>query len=178
MSETTAAVQPVNWEAVKMLAMAVGVRESARRMGLSEDRVRQRCTREGWLKTPEAQAVNKLAIAARSGITCRQSSPAALMQAEIASLGAKSRLSFARGIAKAAEHVEQLPGDQILAQSSDVKNVAQTADLVHGWKEAAPSVKIRLDVLGGVAEAPILDVSATEIEDISISAPSDNLDDY
>lgn len=171
------ATAPVSWDAVRALAMVVGVREAARRMGLSEDQVRQRSSREKWLATDEARAVNKLAVAQRSGITCHHTSPAALIQAELASLGQKSRLSLARGIAKAGEHVETLSGDDILNRSGDVKAIAQTADLVHGWKDAAPQVKIRLDVLNGSAEAVPLDVEAT-VEAVILSDSEDSDSDW
>jgi hypothetical protein len=39
----------VDWPAVRVLAVAVGVREAARQMGISEDAVRQRSKREGWM---------------------------------------------------------------------------------------------------------------------------------
>jgi hypothetical protein len=161
--EQSAAVQsvPVNWEAVRALALVVGVRESARRMGISEEAVKRRCTREGWLSTPEAKAANKLAISQRSGITAApQMSPAALIQAEIAALGSKTRLSLARGIAKAGEHVETMDGQEIVMDAQNVKAVAQTADLIHGWKDSSPQVKIRLDLLGSMTTDPTIEMEA------------------
>lgn len=155
--------QPVNWEAVRVLAVVVGVREAARRMGISQEAAMKRCQREGWLSTPEARAVNKMAIAQRSGITASvspQMSAGALIQAELAQLGGKTRISLARGLAKAGEHVATLTGPEILDRSQDVKGIAQTADLVHGWKESAPQVKIRLDLLGE-AGSPVVDIEAT-----------------
>lgn len=182
MSEKPATVQPVNWEAVKVLALVVGVRESARRMGISEEAVKRRCSREGWLSSPEAKAANKLAIAQRTGIAAPASphlSPAALVMAEIAGLGQKSRLSLARGIAKAGEHVETLSGPEILDRSADVKAIAQTADLVHGWKDQTPNVKIRLDVLNAPSEQPVYDVDSTVEMDVTFSdSESTEVDDY
>jgi hypothetical protein len=177
MEQTEAA--PVNWEAVKMLALVVGVRESARRMGISEEAVKKRCTREGWLSTPEAKQVNRMAIAQRSGITAAlspQMSPAAIIHAEIASLGSKTRLSLARGIAKAGEHIEQMPAESIVADAGNVKAIAQTADLVHGWKDSSPQVKIRLDVLSGNSEAPI--TLEAETEHVDAWDEPDPLDGY
>lgn len=166
--------KPISWEAVKALAAVVGVRESARRMGLSEEQVKKRCTREGWLSTPEARTANQLAVAGRSGKTAAlvpTVSPSAAIHAELVALGSKSRLSLARGVAKATETVENMQGLDILDRSGDVKAIAQTADLVHGWKDAAPQVKIRLDVLSGSAEAPI---EAIEIDEVSASDSWDN----
>jgi len=46
----------VDWREVETLAVAIGVREAARRMGLSEEAVMKRCSREGWLtKQKEVQ---------------------------------------------------------------------------------------------------------------------------
>jgi hypothetical protein len=174
------AAQHIEWGAVRALAAVVGVREAARRMGISEEQVKKRCTREGWLRSPEARAANQIAGAGRSGrtaaVTVPKMSPAALISAEIAQLGSKTRLSLARGIAKAGEHVESLSGEDILERANDVKAVAQTADLVHGWKDSAPNVKIRLDVLGsGAAEQQIFEMEA----DVSASESWDNaVDEY
>src|SRR5262249_43363103 len=44
----------VDWSAVRVLAVAVGVREAARQMGISEDAVRQRSKREGWMTSAKA----------------------------------------------------------------------------------------------------------------------------
>ena len=51
----------VDWTAVRVLAVAVGVREAARQMGISEDAVRQRSKREGWMGCPQALAQRALA---------------------------------------------------------------------------------------------------------------------
>lgn len=183
MSEQIA--KPISWEAVKTLAAVVGVREAARQMGLSEEQVKKRCTREGWLSTPEARIANQRAVAMRTGksepVPSSPMSPSALVNAEIASLGGKSRLSLARGIAKAASHVETMDGQEILLDSQNVKAIAQTADLVHGWKDAAPQVKIRLDVLSGGAEPAPIDISADVMPSDSwdsADAPADPLDEY
>lgn len=179
-TQTAPAAQPISWEAVKTLAAVVGVREAARRMGLSEDRVRQRSSREGWLKSPEARQAVKIAHAQRTAEkSVTTLSPAALVMAEIAGLGQKSRLSLARGVAKASEHVENLQGPEILDRSADVKAIAQTADLVHGWKDQTPNVKIRLDVLNAPSEQPVYDVDSTVEMDVTFSdSESTELDDY
>lgn len=178
MSEQPTTLQPVNWEAVRCLAIVVGVRESARRMGLSEEQVKKRCTREGWLASPEAKEANRLAVAQRSAtMVSPQSSPAALINAEIQGLGQKTRLSLARGIAKAGEHIETMDGHEIVADAQNIKSVAQTADLVHGWKDSAPQVKIRLDVLNGSAEPQPIDVEAS-VSGSWAEDSSDPLDEY
>jgi len=51
----------VDWPAVRVLAVAVGVREAARQMGISQDAVRQRLKREGWMASPKAVVQRALA---------------------------------------------------------------------------------------------------------------------
>jgi hypothetical protein len=51
----------VDWPAVRVLAVALGVREAARQMGISEDAVRQRSKREAWMASPETVAQRALA---------------------------------------------------------------------------------------------------------------------
>lgn len=119
---------PVNWQEVKMLALVVGVREAARQMGLSEEQVKKRCTREGWLATPEARIAVQRAVAMRSGTSAPMPlspmSPAQLVASELSQLGSKTRLSLARGIAKAGEHIESMDGQEILMDAQNVKFAA------------------------------------------------------
>lgn len=180
MSEQPATVLPVNWEAVKMLALVVGVRESARRMGISEEAVKKRCTREGWLADPAAREIARRSVQERSGLTVAASpqlSPSAIIHAELAQLGSKTKLGIARGLAKASDVISEMGGVQVIDNAHEIKSVAQTADLVYGWKDAAPQVKIRLDVLSGSAEAQPIDVEAT-VSDSWAEDSVDPLDEY
>jgi hypothetical protein len=175
MSEQTT---PLNWEAVRMLALVVGVRESARRMGISEEMVKKRCTREGWLADPAAREIARRSVEERSSVSVSpQLSPSALIHAEMAALGAKSKLGIARGIAKAASVIEEMGGIQVINNAQEIKSVAQTGDLVYGWKDAAPQVKIRLDVLSGSADAQPIDIEAT-VTDSWAEDSEDPLDSY
>jgi hypothetical protein len=162
MGETSAHI-PVNWEAIKVLAIAVGVREAARRMGLSEEAVKRRCTREGWLKDPEVREAASQAVKMRTQSTLvPKVSPMQALAAEITALGAESRLGFARAIHGVAKHVSQRDPEENLADAQNVRASAQTANLVHGWQDASPQVRLRLDVLGGAKaeDAPTIDVEA------------------
>lgn len=168
----------VNWEAVRMLALTVGVREAARRMGISEEATMKRSQREGWLSAPEAKQAHAMALQHRTGITVSpQMSASAILAAEMKALNEKTRIGHARAAAKVAEHIQELPAHELLEKAQDVKATAQHADLVHGWKESGPaSVKLRLDVVGS-AQEPVIDVQA-DIVTPSDSYASDDLDDY
>lgn len=169
--------KPISWEAVRALAMVVGVREAARRMGISEEATMKRCQREGWLSTPEAKRAVALAVAERSGITVRpQMSAGALIQQEIQQLGSSTKLSLARGIAKAGKHVEAMEGVEIVKDAQNIKAIAQTANTIHNWSENSPQVKIRLDLLAAQNERPVIDVESSTVTDTE--SEHNELDDY
>lgn len=157
----------IDWSAVRTLAVAVGVREAARRLGISEDATLQRCHREGWLRDPEMRAVTARSVALRSSaLSSAVISPEQVMRDELASLGKNSRLSMARGLSKAAAHVETMDGQEIVMDASNIKQTVQSLDLIHGWKEQPVAVKVALSVTGMQASvaADVADIPAIEGE--------------
>ncbi len=171
-------------DALKILVAEHGVRGTARLLGMDDrqrDAFRQRVTRGKWLSDPAMAKIRERTVVGPNASVAKPVvatvSPNAAIAAEIATLGSKSRVSIARGVAKAAETVENMAGDAILAISSDVKNIAQTADLALGWKDAAPQVKIRLDVLGAAQEQPLIDVQA-EVTPVDSWDYEAELDEY
>lgn len=181
MSEAVA----VSDDALKLLVAEHGVRGTARLLGMDDRQMeafKRRVTRQKWMEEPGIAAMRERGQIATPGRplipVVPKMSPTAALASEIAALGSKTKLSLARGMAKAGEHIETLDGASVVAQSQDIKAIAQTADLVHGWKDAPGAVKIRLDVLSGSSEAPTIDiqadVSTTELPDYT----SDPLDDY
>jgi hypothetical protein len=147
---------PVNWEAVRVLAIAVGVRESARRLGISEEATMKRCQREQWLASPEARTINQRVTSEKTSLSAPvRISPAQAMQQELSDLGAKSRLGLARGLAKAAQTVQDMDGDEVLIAAQNIKAVAQSTSVVHAWDKQGPSFRIKLDVLQADHKAAI-----------------------
>lgn len=115
--------KPLNedWPAVRVLAVAVGVREAARQMGISEDAVRQRSKREGWMASPKAAAQRALAKPVTSV------SPNALSPADaLANVFSERKDRTRLGLSKyAAEAAEQAAGHRDkLSISGKVKDVA------------------------------------------------------
>jgi len=51
----------VDWSAVRVLAVDVGVREAAHQMGIGQDAVRQRSRREGWMISAKSAQQRALA---------------------------------------------------------------------------------------------------------------------
>jgi hypothetical protein len=181
MSEQTMAVSD---DALKLLVAEHGVRGTARLLGMDErqtETFKKRVTRAGWMQEKavaeiRAKSVN-VNLGRPSSPLVPALSPTAALHAELNLLGSKTRLSIARGIAKAGEHIESMDGQEILIDAQNIKSVAQTADIIHGYRDAAPQVKIRLDVLSGSAEAAPIDIEAS-VSDSWAEDTVDPLDEY
>jgi hypothetical protein len=119
----------VNWEAVRVLAIAVGVREAARQMGLQEDAVRQRSSREKWLQRTEQQLPPTVTPRAVTGVT--KAGDAAISALE--SLGSRSRLLVAKGLLRGSKTIAKLPGEDILNRANEIKSHVGSLKEVHSW---------------------------------------------
>lgn len=138
----------VDWQEVKTLALAIGVREAARQMGLTEDSVRQRSSREGWLKEQDQQdARAEAAIAAkreRQGL-----SPVVTTAADVlARLGPDSRSKVAIGLHKGATVISEMDGQEVVMAAQQIGQTVKSLALVHGWA-SNHTVNVLSDVLTG-----------------------------
>lgn len=133
-----------------MAIVSGGINAAARALGLKAGSVRQRCRREGWMEDADfKQALST----GRSERQLPATLPAAVSPvqatiAEMKDLGSKSRIKVARGLHKAASHIESMSGPAIVANAGDVKQTVQSMDIVHGWKDQTPGFKIALSVTG------------------------------
>ncbi len=165
--QTTASATPevkVSWDAVRALAVAVGVREAARRLGISEAATRKRCQREGWLKDDTVRQATAQSVAMRSQPVCRQVSPAQAIAMELASQNMETRVGFSRAMAGVAKYVSNRDPEENLADAGNVKAAAQTAGLVHAWADQQPASRIRLEVLLSKPEPTTIDVESQVVE--------------
>jgi hypothetical protein len=109
----------VDWPAVRVLAVAVGVREAARQMGISQDAVRQRSKRERSIASPKAIVQRALAKPVTSV------SPNAYhehMRSPMSLANASTKLGLSKYAAEAAERAGESDGD--LTLSRQVRDVA------------------------------------------------------
>jgi hypothetical protein len=120
----------VDWPGVRVLAVAVGVREAARQMGISQDAVRQRSKREGWMASPETVAQRALAKAV-TNVSPNALSPAAALANVLNERKERTKLGLSKFTAEAAEQAAEHPDK--LGIAGKVKDVAS----VHGtlWPE-------------------------------------------
>ena len=110
----------VDWPAVRVLAVAVGVREAARQMGISQDAVRQRSKREGWMASPKAVAQRALAKPVTS-VSPNVLSPAYALANVLSERKHRTKLGLSKYAAEAAERAGESDGD--LRLSRNVRDV-------------------------------------------------------
>ena len=125
---------PVSKEAIKLLVLQHGQREAARIAGLNEDTVCSWAHRYNWKPASKPQA--------RTGNT----QLVERISDELAENERETRLSLARSARRMAKDAEQAT----LRNSGEVKNVAQTAAIVHRWdaKEQTNNVMVNVALLG------------------------------
>jgi hypothetical protein len=111
----------VDWPAVQVLAVAVGVREAARQMGISQDAVRQRSKREGWMTSDKATTQRALAKPVTS-VSPDVLSPADALANVFSERRDRTKLGLSKYAAEAAERAGESDGN--LALSRNVRDVA------------------------------------------------------
>jgi hypothetical protein len=147
------AAPEINREAVRVLALAVGVREAARRMGLSQERVMKWSQRGNWQLSADASAISKPSAtgATKQLEACPQPvrNPAEALLDALADDSHESKISLSRGLRKAAKYVEDMEGADIIESAQNVKATAQSLALVHKWDTQAPSCIVNVAFIGG-----------------------------
>lgn len=117
-------------EAVKTLAIAVGVREAARQLGLNEDRVRQWSSRGKWFMTepkPQPPTVT------RNDVTT-VTKPSQALSDMLNDDNEQTKLSLSKGIRKAAEHIKGQAGSTLFKSAKNMKEVVGAASQLHQWE--------------------------------------------
>lgn len=134
----------VDREAVKTLAIAVGVREAARQTGINHNTILSWSKRDKWfaptLQPPSVIRQNGDAISAI--IT-----PSDALAATLADFSKKTRLNLAEGLCKASEVVRKMPGKQVLKQARQVKDIVGSSAQVGGWQDQTQTGPLTLNIL-------------------------------
>ena len=120
---------PVDREAVRVLAIELGAREAARRLGLNPNTVLSWSKRYNWELPNRRGGATK---ASANAITL-QSKPGDVLLATHKELEQATKSSMARATARAAAEAEQLPA--VLPRSQQLQQLAAAASRVFGWGE-------------------------------------------
>lgn len=131
-------------EAVKTLAIAVGVREAARQMGLSQERVMKWSQREQWFKQPRPVPLPPTMLTAEVRSVRKASDVMADLLAEDSK---ETKISLSKGIRRAACMISQMPEQMLFNGADRVKHIVSSAAQVHGWDEAKSNNSFTLQVL-------------------------------
>jgi hypothetical protein len=146
---------------VRVLALAVGVREAARQMGISQDAVRQRSKREGWIASPKAVAQRALAKPV-TGVSPTALSPADALASVFSERKDRTKLGLSKYVAEAAEKAADLPKDKlnVAGKVRDVAAIPQTL-----WPEERSQEIFGLAMLSGQAEPKLIEGKVIDSDD-------------
>ena len=138
-----------------MVKAGIGVRETARRLGLDEERIKRQVSRKGWLPMSPAvklqQAEQALSVVREE--LCPQVPTAADMLAEAnADNSRRSRAAALRYSARTLEHAADLDPETALASASDVSSVVKVASVAGGWSDS-DKAKVRVSIFAGAGSA-------------------------
>lgn len=140
----------VDREAVRVLAVAVGVREAARQLNIPEATVQAWSARGGW-KPNEAREQRVIAVAATK-VQPSGPNPAEAMANAMENLSERSKLGFLKASARVAEHLaDENDPEMLLARAKAASGWAKTAALAGGWSNGSGttvqvSVGLRLEM--------------------------------
>lgn len=174
----------VNWGEIRMLAITYGVREAARRMGISEESAMQRSAREGWLRDlPRSTPLPATVLRPVSGVS---TGAKALVNA-MADDSKEARATVLRVARRAVSRVEKCDDDELMVPevATVLNQHTKTLALAGGWASQAPTAKINLSVTGGnVSVSQSQDAPAMDAEWCDAGATetgesvSTDVDDY
>jgi Putative ATPase subunit of terminase (gpP-like) len=129
---------PVDREAVRVLAIELGAREAARRLGLNPNTVLSWAKRDNWELPNRRGGATK---ASANAITL-QSKPGDVLLATHKELGERTKSGLARATARAAEAaataVEPLP----VSNTARLRDLAASAARIFGWDSDKPGVQL------------------------------------
>lgn len=163
----------VNWNEVKMLAQQIGPREAARRMGLPEDAVRQRSSRESWMKDiPRSQPLPLSMSQPVTNVTSGPDAQASALKDRLL----RTRMNHASvALIASAEMLALAEEEPAKLRDPEVAGVLLThgkhAALTGGWQQQAPTAKVALQVTGThlveTGEQQAIDAQWSDSEQVS-----------
>jgi hypothetical protein len=122
----------VDWEAVRVLAIELGAREAARRLGIKESTVLSRARRDRW-NLPKRKGGATLKKA--SAITL-QSKPGDVLIASHKELEGATKTGLMLTAAKAATKAAQKPPLEVV-NTSQFRDLANSSSRIFGWNTKA-----------------------------------------
>lgn len=137
----------VDWQAIRMLAVEIGVREAARRLDIDESTVMSRCAREGWLRDlPRSMPLPPT----QRPIASNASNPAKIQGDVLKERNGNTRLGHSLAANKLADKFAGMDGDELLQATPALLQAGRHAAQVFGWQTGSTGQQpLRLDILAG-----------------------------
>jgi hypothetical protein len=130
----------VDWEAVRVLAIELGAREAARRLGLKESTVLSRARRDNWELPNRKGGATK---ASANAITL-QSKPGDVLLATYKELEERTKSGLAQATARAAEAAAKAAEPLQISNTAHLRDLAASAARVFGW-DKAPQTNVQVN---------------------------------
>lgn len=115
----------------KALAVQIGVRETARQLGIPEATVQTWSAKEGWFTEQKAIQAVKLEVMESKGL---QPATTKSVSDVLSDYGKQTKVGFSKGIAKAAKAVGDMEALDVLEVAGKVKDLVASAAKLHGWE--------------------------------------------
>lgn len=136
-------------EAVKTLAIAVGVREAARQLGINQNTVRQWSSRFKWFKQPDSIPVPPT-ITKQNGLSITSvTKPSEALRIALEDDSRTTKLGLSKAARRAAETFQGMTGAGVIKRAKQLKEVTGTAAQIHNWEGQHGSSNLDINVLAG-----------------------------
>lgn len=126
-----------------MLVLAMGVREAARKLGISEDTVSAWSARGKWLKRPELPplppTMQPVAVSAGQSIA---SNPADILAETLADDERETKLGLSRLVRRSVQAAQSVP----VESAADALSLGKLASVVHKWGDDKRSVQVQVNL--------------------------------
>ena len=150
MNESEKAAVP--WSDVETMVKAgIGVRETARRLGLDEERIKRQVSRKGWNSMSPASRLESAEAAlatVRAEIVPNVPRAADLLAEANAENGARSRSAALRYSARGLEHLADMSPDEGVLLAPQAASLVKVAATAGDWSSSSRG-SVRINILSG-----------------------------
>jgi hypothetical protein len=136
--ETSQSKPPVDREAVRVLAIELGAREAARRLGLNPNTVLSWSKRDNW----ELPSRKGGATQASANAITLQSKPGDVLLATHRELEGRTKTGLAQATVRAAEAAAKAKKPLEVSNTAQLRDLATSAARVFGWDSNKPGVQL------------------------------------
>lgn len=140
----------VPWSDVETMVKAgIGVRETARRLGIDEERIKRQVSRKGWaaMSPPARLASAESALAAvRAEVVPNVPTAADMLAQANAENGARSRSAALRYSARNLEHLADLPAEEGVLLAPQAASLVKVAATAGDWASSQRG-SVRINIL-------------------------------